>query len=93
MPTARRSPAWSLAKLGTSGKVDIFAYRATHVVVDVQGWVATNGDYHPLGSPVRFLDTRTNTGGHHGQVAGRQAVTLKVDRLRRGPPAASRPSC
>jgi hypothetical protein len=67
-----------VAKVGTSGQVDIFANRATHVVVDVQGWVATDGDYHPLGSPVRFLDTREITGGHHGQVVGRQAVSLKV---------------
>ena len=67
-----------LARLGTGGKVDVYAYGATHIVVDVQGWIPSGADYTPLAAPSRFLDTRTFTGGHRGAVVGGHTITLQV---------------
>ena len=48
--------------LGDSGAFDIFAYSDVHLVIDVVGYYAPPGEgglyFHPLGKPVRKLETR-----------------------------------
>ncbi len=67
-----------LARLGTGGQVDVYAYGSTDVVVDVQGWIAPGTGYVPMAAPSRFLDTRNGTGDHLGAVPGGHAITLQM---------------
>ncbi len=66
-----------LAKVGATGKVNLYTSTTAHLVADVVGWVPAHGDYHAL-NPARLLDTRTGNGGVKAKVAGRHAVTVKV---------------
>lgn len=45
------------AGLGDSGKVCVYTSTASHVVVDVNGYLPTGADYNPL-TPTRIADTR-----------------------------------
>lgn len=46
------------AAVGDGGQVDIYnSTGSTDVVVDVLGWLPTDGQFHPIG-PARLLDTR-----------------------------------
>jgi hypothetical protein len=45
------------AKIGVDGKVCLFAYGTTHVVVDLNGYFPNDAAYTPL-NPGRILDTR-----------------------------------
>jgi hypothetical protein len=47
----------ALAQLSASGRVCLFTFSATHLVVDVTGFVPGGTDYHPL-VPARLVDTR-----------------------------------
>jgi hypothetical protein len=49
-----------VVKPGTDGKVCVFTYAATHVLVDLLGWITSTGGYTGV-TPVRALDTRTTT--------------------------------
>ena len=46
-----------VVKPGTDGKVCVFTYAATHVIVDLLGWITSAGGYTGV-TPVRALDTR-----------------------------------
>lgn len=47
-----------VVKPGTDGKVCVFTYAATHVLVDLLGWITAAGGYTGV-APVRALDTRS----------------------------------
>ena len=47
-----------VVKPGGDGKVCVFTYAATHVLVDLLGWITSTGGYTGV-APVRALDTRT----------------------------------
>jgi hypothetical protein len=47
----------ALAALSDAGEVCLFTQRATHVVVDVTGWLPRDTGYTPV-APTRLLDTR-----------------------------------
>ncbi len=49
-----------LVKPGTDGKVCVFTYAATHVIVDLLGWITAAGGYTGV-APVRVLDTRATS--------------------------------
>src|SRR4051794_26965217 len=49
------------ARLGTDGKVRLFASATTHLVAEVIGWYPTTGHLVPV-TPTRVLDTRTGLG-------------------------------
>ena len=46
-----------VVKPGTDGKVCVYTYAATHVLVDLLGWITGAGGYTGI-APVRALDTR-----------------------------------
>jgi len=50
-------PAFTLAPLGADGRVCVFTYAATDVVVDLSGWVPPGGAYTGT-TPTRLVDTR-----------------------------------
>jgi hypothetical protein len=50
-------PALTLAPLAADGRVCIFTYAATDVVIDLSGWVPPGGAYTGT-SPTRLVDTR-----------------------------------
>jgi hypothetical protein len=50
-------PALTLAPLAADGRVCIFTYAATDVVVDLSGWVPPGGAYTGT-TPTRLVDTR-----------------------------------
>jgi len=54
-------PNLVVAKVGTGGKVCLFAYGATDLVADVNGYFPAGSTYAPL-TPVRLLETRTDAG-------------------------------
>jgi surface antigen len=66
-----------IAKVGASGKVNLYTSASAHLVADVVGWIPAGADYFAL-SPARVLDTRTGLGAPKGTVAGGHAITLKV---------------
>jgi hypothetical protein len=64
----------SLVKVGSDGKVRVYADKTTHVIFDVVGWFAPNdpdagGEMSPM-TPTRILDTRYGIGGITGRIAG-----------------------
>jgi len=62
-----------LARLGTNGKVSIYTFAASHLVVDVSGHLPTSV-YTPLPNPVRLADTRPGHVTIDGQFAGTGVV-------------------
>jgi hypothetical protein len=50
-----------IVKPGADGKVCVFTYAATHVLVDLLGWITAAGGYTGV-APVRALDTRSGGG-------------------------------
>ncbi|MDX2380389.1 MAG: CAP domain-containing protein, partial [Acidimicrobiia bacterium] len=47
-----------ISKVGTNGEVCIYAYQATHLIIDVNGYFPATADYNPL-NPARLLDSRS----------------------------------
>ncbi len=58
-----------VAKVGDGGKVSIFNSAATHLIVDVSGYLPA-GTYSPLAAPARLADTRPGGVTVDGQLAG-----------------------
>ncbi|MGI9646746.1 MAG: hypothetical protein ACR2O6_15680, partial [Ilumatobacteraceae bacterium] len=58
-----------LTKLGTDGKVSIYTFAATQLIVDVTGYFPAGSDA-ALQSPVRLVDTRPGAETIDGQDAG-----------------------
>lgn len=57
-PAGRTVPNLVVAKLGSAGRVSLFLSNGTaHLIADVMGYYAANGDYAPL-QPARLMDTR-----------------------------------
>ena len=46
-----------IAAIGTNGRVCIYAYATTHLIVDTSGYIPTDSTVIPI-SPARFVDTR-----------------------------------
>lgn len=67
----------TVAKVGTDGKITLYASAATHLIVDVQGWFPTSSDLTAL-APARVLDTRSGIGAPSGLRAGGSLVDLAV---------------
>ena len=55
--TGAAVPALALAALAPDGRVCVFTYAATDVVVDVSGWIPPGGAYTGT-TPTRLVDTR-----------------------------------
>lgn len=79
----------AVVKVGTDGKIKIYAQGATHVILDVVGFYHATKPaadhvgatlYHPL-TPKRLVDTRFGTGGVTGPIAH---GTFTVDVTRSG---------
>ncbi|MDN5765646.1 MAG: CHAP domain-containing protein [Humibacillus sp.] len=73
---------WTVAnqvvtKVGTDGKVKVYASGTTDVVVDVAGFAQSSTGLTTV-TPKRLLDTRTATGGHRAKVGGGETVGLTV---------------
>ncbi len=49
----------TIGRPGADGRVCVYTYATTHVVVDTTGSFATGAGYHPV-TPARILDTRTD---------------------------------
>ena len=47
-----------VATVGAGGKVCVYTYAATHVIVDVGGYFATTSQFNALAAPVRLVDSR-----------------------------------
>ncbi|MCB0969791.1 MAG: hypothetical protein KDB37_23360, partial [Ilumatobacter sp.] len=62
-----------LAKLGTDGSVCVFTHATTHLVIDVNGYVAPGADL-TTSTPVRMLETRPGEPTFDGN--GRPGVAL-----------------
>jgi hypothetical protein len=71
-----------IVKPGADGKVCVFTYAATHVLVDLLGWITAAGGYTGV-APVRALDTRS--GG--GRLGAGGAATVHLGAV--GVPAAA----
>jgi len=74
------TPNLVLARVGTTGSIDLFNNSGSvHLVGDVVGWFLPGGDVglHAL-APERLLDTRTGTGGVLGTVGPGQSIDLQV---------------
>jgi hypothetical protein len=53
-----------IAPLGADGKIKVFAFAQTHVIVDVMGWFGTAGQSEYVEVPsTRIFDTRSPAGG------------------------------
>ena len=52
----------AMAALGTAGKVCIYSFATTDVIVDVAGYFPGGQEYSPIANPTRILDTRNNIG-------------------------------
>ncbi|MEU4743397.1 Ig domain-containing protein, partial [Actinosynnema sp. NPDC023658] len=58
LTAGQTAPNLAIVKLGADGRISLYNNNgATHLVVDVLGWIATGADLAPL-SPSRLLDTR-----------------------------------
>jgi hypothetical protein len=67
-------PNFVFAKLGAAGRICLYSYAPTDVIIDMAGYVpAVGADLVPLDSPERLLDTRFGVGGPGGKLttAGR----------------------
>lgn len=76
-----------VARLGVAGRVCVYSQRATHLVVDVNGYFPTRSRYRPI-NPSRLLDTRVDHSTVDGSFAGLGAVAadhvLELDVAGRG---------
>ena len=66
-----------VSKVGTDGRVKVYASGTTDVVVDVAGYARSSAGLTTI-TPKRLLDTRTSTGGHRAKVRGGETVALGV---------------
>ncbi len=66
-----------MVRLG-AGRVCIYAFSDTNVVVDLDGWFAPGAGTVRALTPVRVLDTRTGTGGVPGAVPADGAVVVDL---------------
>lgn len=74
-----------ISKLGSNGKICIYANGTTHVLADINGYFPATSNYKPI-VPGRILDTRTDPGSitidgqgrGHGVVAGGTEIELQV---------------
>ncbi|MBC6447568.1 hypothetical protein GPZ80_10335 [Actinokineospora sp. HBU206404] len=58
LTAGQTAPNLAIVKVGAGGRISLYNHNgATHLVVDVLGWIATGADLAPL-SPSRLLDTR-----------------------------------
>ena len=48
-----------IARVGVGGKVCLFSYESTHLIVDVAGYFPAGSSYVPISTPTRILDSRT----------------------------------
>jgi alpha-tubulin suppressor-like RCC1 family protein len=59
-----------IARVGAGGRVCIYTFADTHLLVDVSGYVASPESASPLPAPARLLDTRPGGSTIDGQFAG-----------------------
>ena len=67
----------AVVKLGSGGKVSLYASQSADLVADVQGWFPTGSDLTAL-TPSRLLDTRNGTGGTRAKVPAGGTLDLVV---------------
>ena len=72
-------PNGVIAPIGSNGKVCIYAFAETELVVDVAGWF--EGDAFVGATPQRSVDTRDGTGGQLGQLVENAPLTIKVTNI------------
>jgi surface antigen len=65
------------ARLGTDGKVRLYASATTHLLAEVVGWYPTTGHLVPV-TPTRVLDTRSGLGAPKVRVPAGGTVDLPV---------------
>lgn len=87
-PNERVNNAFTV-RLGVDGKLNIYTYSASHVIIDITGYyapISLDGLYfHPLPAPVRLLDTRGNGVSPNAcNVNGSQPLTGGIDFLIQG---------
>ena len=68
------TPNAVIARLGTDGKVCVFALTTTDVIIDVAGYFPTADGFTPLANPARLLDTRPGEPTVDGVASGGGAV-------------------
>jgi hypothetical protein len=76
--TGQTVPNAVIAKLGTDGKVCIFTFATTDIVVDVAGYFPTADGLIPLTNPARLIDTRPGRPVVEGAPAGTGPVAAKA---------------
>ena len=76
------SPNLAIVRLGTGGKISLFAHSATHVVADVTGYVTdasavstADGLFVPL-PPARLFDTRESSPSASGKLPAGGTLTV-----------------
>ena len=73
---------FAVVSVGPDGEIDLYngSGATVDLVADVSGYFSqtTSDGYTSLGTPTRFLDTSTATGGHPSPVAAGSTVTLAV---------------
>ncbi|MDX2381420.1 MAG: SpoIID/LytB domain-containing protein [Acidimicrobiia bacterium] len=65
-----------IAPIGANGKVCLYSFAATDLVVDVSGWFTTNG--YVSVKPLRLVDTRNGTGGRRGVITPDKPMKIRV---------------
>jgi hypothetical protein len=68
------TPNAVVSKLGTDGKVCVYALTTADVIVDVAGYFADSQGFTPLTNPARLLDTRPGEPTVDGVAAGGGAI-------------------
>jgi uncharacterized repeat protein (TIGR01451 family) len=71
----------ALVKIGAGGKVSVFSYQPTDVVIDVVGYVGTGTGSHGLFTPVppRRVEDSRHPGAPFGRIGAGQTATLSFD--------------
>ncbi|HKA05587.1 MAG TPA: DUF11 domain-containing protein [Acidimicrobiales bacterium] len=71
----------ALVKIGASGKVSVFSYQSTDVVIDVVGYVGAATSSHGLFTPVppRRMEDSRRSGAAFGRLGAGQTATLSFD--------------
>ena len=73
----------AIVKLGSGGKVSVFSYQPSDVVIDVVGYFSADSSGHGLFTPMsphRVEDSR-QPGQPFGRIGGGETATLAFDRL------------
>jgi lysophospholipase L1-like esterase len=65
-----------IAPIGANGKVCLYSFRATDLVIDVSGWFTTHG--YVSVTPTRLVDSRIGTGGRRGVVTPATPMKIRV---------------